>query len=116
MKSDRSEPIGQLDQMSICRYFFDMKFEWDQNKNRTNYAKHEVSFEVACKVFADPLVVYVFDRIVDGEERWQAIGKVLGIPVMVVVHTYRDHNNEEVIRLISARQASSHERRHYEHG
>ncbi len=93
-----------------------MKFEWDEAKNRVNYAKHGVSFEVASKIFDDPLVTYLFDRFVDGEERWQAVGKIQTLPVLVVVHTYRDHNGEEVIRIISARQASSHERRRYEHG
>jgi hypothetical protein len=91
-----------------------MKFEWDEDKNRANYAKHGVSFEIACKVFDDPLVVYLFDRIVEGEERWQAIGKVLTLPLLVVAHTSRDQGDEEVVRLISARQASSHERRRYE--
>ena len=93
-----------------------MKFEWDKNKNRSNYAKHGVSFEVACKIFDDPLAVYLFDRIVDGEERWHALGKIDDLPLLIVVHTYRDTNGEEIIRIISARKASSHERRQYENG
>ena len=91
-----------------------MKFEWAENKNRINYAKHGVSFEVACKVFNDPLAAYLFDRIVDGEERWHAVGKIDDIPLLVVVHTYRNKNNEEIIRIISARKASPHERKQYE--
>ena len=93
-----------------------MKIEWDEGKNRANYAKHGVSFEIACKVFDDPLVAYLFDRIVDGEERWHAIGKVMTLPLLVVAHTWRDQNGGEIVRIISARQASSHERRRYEHG
>ena len=46
-----------------------MNFEWDEDKNRANYAKHGVSFEIACKIFDDPLAAYLFDRIVEGEER-----------------------------------------------
>ncbi|MBR4605403.1 MAG: BrnT family toxin [Lachnospiraceae bacterium] len=91
-----------------------MKFEWDENKNRINYAKHGVSFEVASKVFNDPLAAYIFDRIVDGEERWHAVGKIDNLPLIVVVHTYRNENNEEIIRIISARKATQHERRQYE--
>ncbi len=91
-----------------------MNFEWDKDKNRTNYAKHGVSFEIARKVFDDPLLVYIFDRTVDGEERWHAIGKALNLPVLVVVHTYRYANGEESVRIISARQATSHERKRYE--
>ena len=93
-----------------------MKFEWDEDKNRANYAKHGVSFEIACQVFDDPLVAYLFDRIVDGEERWQAIGKVLNLPLLVVAHTWSDQEGQEFVRIISARQASSHERRRYEQG
>ena len=93
-----------------------MKFEWNEDKSRANYAKHGISFEVACKVFDDPLVAYLFDRIVDGEERWHAVGKVLTLPLLVVAHTWRDRNGEEIVRIISARQASSHERRRYEQG
>ncbi len=93
-----------------------MKFEWDDDKNRANYTKHDVTFEIARKIFDDPLVTYLFDRVVDGEERWHAVGTVSNLPVLVVVHTYRDANGEEVIRIISARQASSHERRYYEQG
>jgi uncharacterized DUF497 family protein len=91
-----------------------MGFEWDQEKNRANYAKHEISFELASRIFDDPLAAYIFDRVVDGEERWHAVGKVLDLPLLVVVHTYRDREGEEVIRIISARQATSHERKRYE--
>ena len=91
-----------------------MKFDWDEDKNKANYAKHGVSFEIACKVFDDPLAAYLFDRVVDVEERWHAIGKVLSLPLLVVAHTWRDQTGEETVRIISARQASSHERRRYE--
>lgn len=46
-----------------------MKFEWDPNKARRNVAKHGVSFEVARRVWDDPLHVIVPDRFEDGEER-----------------------------------------------
>lgn len=91
-----------------------MKFEWDPAKNRINYQKHGVSFDVARKVFDDPLAAYLFDRIVDGEERWHAVGHVAGLPLLVVVHTWRDKDGEEIVRIISARQASSRERKNYE--
>ena len=32
-----------------------LRFEWDPNKAEANLAKHEVSFEEAVTVFADPL-------------------------------------------------------------
>ena len=93
-----------------------MEFEWDEDKNKANFTKHGVSFEVAVKIFDDPLVAYLFDRIVDGEERWLAFGKVLTSPLLVVAHTWRNQDGEEAVRIISARQASSHERKLYEQG
>lgn len=91
-----------------------MKFEWDDRKNLLNHAKHKVSFELARLVFDDPLHLVKFDRVVDGEERWHALGSVRGRHVLVVVHTYRNRDDEEIIRIISARRASSRERRQYE--
>lgn len=91
-----------------------MEFEWDEEKNQKNFAKHEISFEVATQVFYDPLAKFILERIVDGEERWHVIGRAIGLPLLVVVHTYRDNNGKERVRIISARQASAHERRRYE--
>jgi uncharacterized DUF497 family protein len=45
-----------------------------------------------------------------------AIGKAQALPILLVVYIYRNEEDEEIIRIISARQASSHERRRYEHG
>ena len=91
-----------------------MRYEWDEHKNQINRRKHGVSFELACKVFDDPLHLTKFDRIVDGEERWHTLGNALGIVLLLVVHTYRLQDGDEVIRIISARKATSHERRQYE--
>jgi uncharacterized DUF497 family protein len=54
------------------------------------------------------------DRIVEGEQRWQTLGLIEDTIVVLVAHTYREENGEEVIRIISARKATSHERRAYE--
>jgi uncharacterized DUF497 family protein len=68
----------------------------------------------AARVFDDPKVVLLRDRIVDGEERWHAIGAV-SAALLLVVHIYRedDVNGEEIIRIISAREVSQRERRIY---
>jgi len=89
-----------------------MRFEWDEDKNRRNLAKHKVSFETASLVFEDPRALSTQDRVVEGEERWQTLGMVSGI-VLLVAYTYRDEVSGEVIRLISARKAIAHERRAY---
>lgn len=93
-----------------------MRFEWDETKNRTNQRKHGVSFETASDVFADPLHLSIQDRIEGGESRWQTMGMVGAVVLLIVAHTHRDDGNEEVIRIISARKATRKERRAYEDG
>lgn len=93
-----------------------MQLEWDENKNIINKKKHKVSLETAAKVFDDPLCIQKLDCIIDGEERWHAIGQIYGITILLVVHTYRERDNNDVIRIISARKATQHERREYENG
>lgn len=91
-----------------------MRVEWDEKKNRANLKKHGVSFELAQEIFDDPLALSKLDRIEDGEERWHTLGTVGGVVLLLVTHTTRDDEGEEVIRVISARKATAGERRHYE--
>ncbi len=93
-----------------------MRFEWDAGKSRINLSKHQVSFEMAREVFGDPLHLSIQDRVVEGEQRWQTIGTVGGVVLLIVAHTYRDDGDDEVIRIISARKATRKERRDYENG
>ncbi|MCC6587382.1 MAG: BrnT family toxin [Bryobacterales bacterium] len=89
-----------------------MRFEWDAAKDRANQAKHDgLDFETAARVFDDPEMLLLKDRVVAGEQRWHAIGAVMSA-VVLVVHVYRedDENGEERIRIISAREASKRER------
>ena len=90
-----------------------MRFEWDEAKNRQNLVTHRISFEAATLVFDDPHALSEQDRVVDDEERWQTIGAI-GVLVVLVAHTWWEEEGEEVIRLISARKASSAERGNYE--
>jgi len=91
-----------------------VRFEWDEAKNRANRRKHGVSFELAQRVFDDPNALMLQDRIERGEERWHAIGEVLGAIVLVVAHTVRPLASGENIRIISARKATREERKRYE--
>jgi uncharacterized DUF497 family protein len=91
-----------------------MRVEWDKAKNETNKAKHEIDFETAQLIFDDPFCITFVERVTDGEERWHAIGSIEKIIVLVVVHTYREENSEEVIRIISARRATPKERKLYD--
>jgi uncharacterized protein len=58
--------------------------------------------------------VSFIERVEDGEERWHAIGMIEDILLIVAVHAYRVEGSDEVIRMISARRATSHERKLYE--
>ena len=94
-----------------------MKIVWDENKkNRINRKKHRVSFETAQLVFEDPLHVSRLDRIEGGEQRWQTIGLINGLILMLIAHTARKEDGRETIRLISARKANQTERSIYEQG
>lgn len=93
-----------------------MRFEWDEAKSRANRLKHGVTFETAREVFDDPLHRSIPDRVVDGEQRWQTMGLVGGIVLLLVAHTWRDEEGDEVVRIISARKATRKERREYENG
>lgn len=94
-----------------------MRWTWHDEKNRTNKRDHGLSFETAQLVFRDPLAASQRDPDA-GEERWQTIG-MIGPVVVFVVHTWAQPDpdtGEEVGRIISARKATSHERRAYEEG
>lgn len=88
-----------------------MQFEWDDEKNKTNIKKHKLSFSVAKFVFNDENRIDIFDDIHSlDEDRYITIGLINQVPVVVtVVYTERDQR----IRLISARKATTKERRMY---
>ena len=91
-----------------------MRFEWDEEKNCQNLRKHKISFETAALVFDDSEVLSLLEREVGGEERWQSLGLIHGVVIVLVAHTYRDTDDGEVIRIISARKATPAGRRRYE--
>lgn len=91
-----------------------MIFEWDGEKATSNLAKHGVSFELAQEVWNDPLHVILPDRVEGREERWHAVGIVGAVVVLVVAHSHPEPDNEDRIRIISARKATPHERKRYE--
>lgn len=78
-------------------------FSWDETKNKRNQRKHGVSFEAAKLVFEDPLHVTRQDRTEDGEQRWQTIGMVGNVVLLLVAHTCEDTESDgENIRIGAA--------------
>ena len=88
-----------------------MEFEWDEEKNRENQAKHDLSFEEATELFlANDDYLEIFDEVhSDEEDRFIAIGPIVR-GVVLVVWTERD---EDTIRIISARFATKREQGRY---
>ena len=82
--------------------------EWDEAKDKANIQKHGISFATAALVFTDENRIEYYDKIHSvREDRWVVIGSVQG--VLYVVYTMR----REAARIISARTATSTERRIY---
>jgi uncharacterized DUF497 family protein len=88
-----------------------MKFEWNENKAENNQTKHSVLFDEAKTVFNDPYYVDFYDPDhSDEEHRYIIIGYSEQHRLLIVSYTER----KNVIRLISAREATKREREAYE--
>jgi uncharacterized DUF497 family protein len=83
-----------------------VSFDWDEEKNILNRAKHGIDFDDAMEVFYGPIVSRRSDR--NNEERWIAVGYSEN-RLIAVVFTRR----ADSIRIISARRARKNEEREY---
>ena len=84
-------------------------FEWDTTKAESNLKKHKISFLQAIAVFSDVFALTEYDHTDEfGEERWLITGVIPG-DIVTVVYVERG----ERFRIISAREATKHERRNY---
>ncbi|MGB8480830.1 MAG: BrnT family toxin [Acidobacteriaceae bacterium] len=97
--------------MQYCIY--KVRFTWDAEKDRGNRRKHGISFDIAARVFLDPFHLSRHDRVVEDEARWQTIGMVDGVLLVLVAYSVVDEE-EEAIRIISARKVTRQERIEYE--
>lgn len=88
-----------------------MRFEWDNEKNRTNIRKHRLDFADVWKVFTRPVLVFPDERNEYGEDRFIGIGLLDETRTVVVVYI---EPNKDVVRVISFRKALTHERKRYE--
>ena len=90
-------------------------FSWDARKALSNLKKHGVSFEEAATIFGDPEALDWDDpEHSDAEIRFKRLGTSVTGRILIVVYTPRKVNNaKEIIRIISARQATSKERQAY---
>ena len=86
-----------------------MKFEWDEAKRRANVRKHGIDFADVAQIFENELVVIEDERFDYGESRFVAFGLLLG-EVVVVACTMP---NDDTVRVISVRKATTNETRNF---
>ena len=90
----------------------EFRFEWDERKNSANKRKHKVSFDEAVTVFSDGNALLIADPDhSDEEDRFILLGFSSLLRLLVVVHCHREDDN--VIRIISARKATRMEQSQY---
>lgn len=89
-----------------------LHFEWDDEKATVNVKKHGISFEEAKSVFRDERAKLINDPDhSDDEDRFVLLGLSEMLRLLVVCHCYRGDNH--VIRIISARKATTNESKSY---
>lgn len=89
-----------------------IRFEWDPNKAKINVKKHGVTFKEAQSVFQDPEALVIDDPDhSQEEERFIILGLSQKANLLVVCHCYRE--SDTVIRIISARKATTTETEQY---
>lgn len=90
----------------------DLHFEWDRRKASANVKKHGVSFEEARSVFVDERAKLIDDPDhSEDEHRFMLLGLSSSLRLLTVCHCYRSEAN--VIRIISARKATTTESKFY---
>jgi uncharacterized protein len=89
---------------------------WDDVKANKNVNKHKITFAQAATVMLDLLALTVFDAAhSQTEERWFTLGVTDEGRLLAVSHTYEFVDNQHIkVGLISAREATPHERKTYE--
>jgi uncharacterized DUF497 family protein len=89
-----------------------LNFEWDEHKARLNASKHGITFEEARSVFRDDRALLIDDPDhSEDEDRFVMMGLSSNLKLLVVCHCYRSEGN--IIRIISARKATSREAKLY---
>ena len=89
-----------------------MRFEWDHSKAAGNVRKHGVSFEEASTVFDDIDALRIYDPDhSETEDRFILMGLSARLRILVVCHCYRE--DDETVRIISARKATARESEEY---
>jgi uncharacterized DUF497 family protein len=81
-------------------------------KAEANFRKHRIRFSDAETVLFDPMTLTIENQSIDQERRFLSVGSDAVGRILVIVYAYHG----DTIRLISARKATSKERKYYEKG
>lgn len=85
-----------------------MRFTWSERKRAINIKQNGLDFVDASRVFEGATFTFEDDRFAYGEQRFETLGLLAGIPVSIV-HTETEHE----IRIISFRKATRREAKLY---
>ena len=90
----------------------DLRFTWNASKASANVRKHRVAFTEAQTVFYDEEALLIADPDhSETEDRFLLLGLSATLRTIMVVHVYND--DDDTIRIISARKATAKERAMY---
>jgi len=90
----------------------ELRFDWDERKQKINIRKHGVSFEEARTAFYDENAIQYFDPDhSEDEDRFLLLGMSIKPQILVVCHCFRE--SETLVRIISARKADKSEEQVY---
>lgn len=105
--------FASIDYVYTLGYTLRIRFEWDEDKNQQNHAKHGVWFEEAQTLWVDPLSIEFFDPDhSDDEDRFIRVGHSALNRILLVV--FCERRKGASVRIISARNATRSERHDYE--
>jgi hypothetical protein len=91
-----------------------VRFEWNRNKNNTNFRNHGVLFDEAKTVFYDENAIEFYDQDhSSGEDRYLMIGLSARLRLLLVNYTVREERGGEIIRIISCRKPTKKEQTVY---
>jgi len=108
-----SAPRTVAERLTVCTtvHTVDLvELEWDGDKAASNLKNHGVDFADAATVLLDDMAITIRDDSSHEEERFVTLGMDATARLLVVVYTWR----RDILRLISARPATTGERRRYE--
>jgi len=82
------------------------------NGTQIKQKKHQISFEEATTVFSDELAIEFYDEEhSEWEDRFLMLGLSNKLNLLLICHCYREATRN--IRIISAREATKNESKHY---